>query len=188
MKNILRSLIVLVFCSPSAGIAETRDVERYVSFEEAQLHFAKQANGEAWELLQKDTLSPEEKDLLLYAAFASSYHWHHAGELVHKQRGEWLISRSYSKLKMGPSALYHAKKCLGLTENSPAKLQDFDHAYAYEAMARSYAFIPDFEQASAYYTKAKLAGKQIQNEKDRQLFMADLKSGNWNGLQEYIKD
>ena len=182
MKLLLVSFIVFVSFSAIYSYAETMNSEKKYSPDEAHLLFAKQANGETWKLLQKDNLSPEEKDVMLYSAFASAYHWQHTGTLINKQRGEWLISRTYARLGKGQSALFHAEKCLHLTEISGTNFKDFDHAYAFEAMARSYALIKDFENAAEYYKKAKLAGEDIKNEKDRQLFMTDMNGGNWNGF------
>ena len=182
MKLLLVSFIVFVFFSTAYSYAETMNSEKKYSLDEAHLLFAKRANGETWKLLQKDNLSPEEKDEILYAAFASAYHWQRAGTLINKQRSEWLISRTYARLGMGQSALFHAEKCLHLTEISGANFKDFDYAYAFEAMARSYALIKDFKNADEYYKKAKLAGEDIKNEKDRQLFMTDMNGGNWNGF------
>ena len=183
----LMSLLIVFFMNflglvnPSFG-GET-NTEKKVSLQEAHLHFAKQANGETWKFLQKSHLTAEEKEVLLYTAFASAYHWKKVGELIHQQRAEWLISRAYTKLEIGPSALLHAQKCLMLTKKAKVQLKDFDLAYAYEGMARAYAVMSDFEKASGYYQKAKQAGENINNKEDRQIFMADFKRGNWNGFQ-----
>ena len=82
---------------------------------ENHLMFAKTTNGETWELLQKETLSEEEQELLLYTAYASAYHWSKVGTQLHSQRAEWLISRAHSKLNDGVATLTHARKCLALT-------------------------------------------------------------------------
>ncbi len=146
---------------------------------ESHLLFARQANGEAWKLLERGNLSQDEKDLLLYTVFASSYHWAIVGDVVNKQRGEWLISRAYSKLEMNESSLFHALKCFEITHSESAGFQDFDFAYADEALARSYALNGETGKAQRYYDRALKSGMKISNEKDRDLFMGDLKSGNW---------
>jgi len=150
---------------------------------EAQLLFAKQANGETWKLLEKEDLSEAEQDLLLYTAFASSYHWNSVGDMVNKLRGEWLISRAFSHLKRGESALFHANRCFALTQSQPSTIKDFDFAYASEAMARSFALVDDFNNAEPHYKKAIQLGNKILNEKDRELFIADLQGGYWNGFE-----
>jgi len=152
------------------------------TLDEAQLQLARQTNGETWKLLEKENLSQDEKDLLLYTAFASAYHWNSTGNLINKQRAEWLISRSYSQLEMGDSALLHAKRCFELTQVEQLEFQDFDYAYASEAMARSYALLGETDNASLHYDKALDFGQKIAGEKDRELFMGDLQAGNWNGF------
>ena len=152
------------------------------TLEESHLLFARQANGETWKLLERNDLSQDEKDLLLYTAFASSYHWANVGNVVNKQRGEWLISRASSKLEMSESSLFHALKCYEITRSESAEFQDFDIAYANEALARSYALNGETNKAQCYYDRALKSGKEISNEKDRDLFMGDLKGGNWGGF------
>ncbi len=182
MKFLFQLFLIFISSSALCAYGEAMNPKKNYSVDEAQLLFAKQANGETWKLLQKEFLSPEEKDVLLYSAFASAYHWNQIGTLINKQRGEWLIARTYARLGMGQSALLHAQKCLYLSETPGENFQDFDHAYAFEAMARSYALLNDIPHASEYYQQAKIAGESIQNEQDRQLFMNDLNSGNWNGF------
>ena len=151
---------------------------------EAHLMFAKRTNSDAWKLLQKENLSEEEKTLLLYTVYSSAYHWKYAGTSLHMQRAEWLISRAYIKLNNGGEALAHAEKCQDLTSGQINGIKDFDFAYAHEAMARAYALIGDFENATIFHRKAKEAAKSIANQEDKKLFLSDFKSGNWNGFSE----
>ena len=150
---------------------------------EAHRDFAKQTNGRAWELLQRENLSDEEKDELLYAAYASAYHWLNAGTVVNRQRGEWLISRAYSKLGNGSMALNHAKECLALTDSNNPEFQNFDLAYALEAMARAHALLHNTMEATKFYRQAIAASNSIAKEEDRTLFLNDLRDGNWNAFR-----
>jgi len=104
------------------------------------------------------------------------------GDIVNKLRGEWLISRAYNKLAISESSLFHALKCFEFAQDEHAGFQDFDYAYANEALSKSYALIGDTDKAQSYYDKALELGKRISNEKDRDIFMGDLRSGNWNGF------
>ncbi|MFW9874344.1 MAG: hypothetical protein ACFFG0_14660 [Candidatus Thorarchaeota archaeon] len=71
---------------------------------------------------------------MIHTVHASRYHW---GILVSEgkstqlnlQRAEWIISRVYSVLGKGESAIYHAKMCLEITEKN--NIGDFDLAFAY---------------------------------------------------------
>ena len=107
-----------------------------------------------------------------------------AGTSLNIQRAEWLISRAYIKLNNGSAALVHAKKCQELTNKGISGIKDFDFAYAYEAMARAYALIGDFKNASIFYRKANESAKSIANQEDKKLFLSDFNSGNWNGFSE----
>ena len=181
-QTLILFMSLSLFVSQSANGEEIIDIKKY-TLNSSHLIFAKKINGETWSLLQKEHLTPEEKDTLLYSAFASAYHWSIAGTLIHKQRAEWLISRVYTRLGKGNSALFHAMKCMNITKQEGLSLKDFDYAYAHEALARSYALIEDYNSASKHYNRAKLAADNISREEDRQLFLSDLRDGNWNGYK-----
>ena len=149
------------------------------SLNDAELIFAKKSNTETWELIQKRNLTNEENAHMLSAAYASKYHWEKIGQAVHKQRANWLLYRVYSKLKNGTMALAYAKQCLNLTKQNEKEMADFDKAYAYEAMSRSYAIIGDVVEAGKYHEMAKKLGEQIAKEEDRKLFLQDLSEGEW---------
>ncbi len=166
----------------SLAVAGGQDSVVDSNLKERHLKFAKKTNGETWKLLQKEILSKEEKDLILYTVYASAYHWSNAGTEIHMQRAEWIISRVYTKLNNPDLALVHAKKCLSLTNDENEGLKDFDYAYAYEAMARAYALANDFQNATKYYKKAIYASGRIGNNEDKKLFISDLKDGDWNGF------
>lgn len=183
MRQMLILLMSLsLFVSQSANGEEIIDTKKY-TLNSSHLIFAKKINGETWSLLQKQNLTPEEKDTLLYSAFASAYHWSIAGTLINKQRAEWLISRAYTKLGKGNSALFHAMNCMNITKQEGVSLKDFDYAYAHEALARSYALVKDNKSASKHYNKAKIAADNIRRQEDRKLFLSDLRDGNWNGFK-----
>lgn len=140
---------------------------------------AQQINQRAWELLMKADRSQRDDDELLYAAFASCYHWLQAGTVVHQQRGEYMIAKAYIGLNNPSEALAHAAKCLKLTEEHAAAMQDFDLAFAYELMARVYAMRGTIDQARAYYRMARAAGDVIQDSKNKAIFEADFAAGPW---------
>ncbi len=173
---------VLVVTANSSMANESK-TEKKFSLDEAHLYFAKSANNETWNLLEKDQLSRADKEQLRNSAFASLYHWKKIGTVANKQRGEWLLSRVFVKLKDPEAALIHAKKCMKLTETHLNELKDFDIAYAYEAMARSMATLGDLEKAGEYYQHALEHGKVIIESEDRNLFLSDLKGGVWGDFK-----
>jgi hypothetical protein len=149
---------------------------------EAHRYFAIQFNSETWNLLEKAGRTKDEDERMVYAAFASCRHWLEAGTAAHHQRGEWLIARVYAVLGQDRAALRHAERCLALTEQYTGEMQDFDWAYAYEAMARANAIAGNPEEAGKYLALAEEAGAAIADEQSKKIFVSDLKSGDWRGL------
>lgn len=184
MKCYLILILAICLTVPMSAKSESDEAAHKYSIDEAHLVLAKRTNGEAWKLIQNEELSEKEQSLLLYTVFASAYHWTFVGTEVHLQRAEWLISKAYSRLGKGRDALIHAKRCLELTTIGGSGFEDFDYAYAHEAMARAHALNGDFQDASYYYKKAKAYANAIVAIENRRLFLSDLKDGNWNGFSE----
>jgi hypothetical protein len=155
--------------------------ERYTE-EEAHAHFARSLNGEVWGLLEQAERTQEEDERMVHAAHASLYHWLFAGAAVNRQRGEWLLARVYAELGLGEAALLHAQRCQELTEQHAGDMEDFDQAYAYEALARANAVAGNHEAALRHRQRALDAGEAIADAESKALFAADLSGGNWGGL------
>ena len=119
---------------------------------------------------------------MVHAAHGSCMHWLQAGTPTHHQRGEWLIARVYSVLGYAEDALRHAMKCMELTKEHPDMMQDFDWAYAYEAVARAAALAGKTEKAKKYQALALKAGEAISDEESKKIFTVDLHGGDWHGL------
>lgn len=151
---------------------------------EDHLKLAKQLNGRVWELLQSDSLTQDQQDEMRYAAYASCYHWLNAGTAANHQRAEWLISRVHIRVNEPASALRHASRCLALTEAHSSEMEDFDVAYAFEAMARASALAGNLDSARRYYGNAEETGAKIRDDEDREIFMNDLRIGEWFGLKK----
>ena len=107
------------------------------TLEEAHQHFAKSINGRVWELLEKSSRTESENDEMLHAAHACTYHWKFVGNVVHQQRGEWLISHVHVVLGHAKEALRHAERCFEITQLNKVLMKDFDIAYAFEGIARA---------------------------------------------------
>ena len=134
--------------------------------------FAKKCFNQTWDLIEKDDRTRDETNRMINAAHASRYHWDFVGEPVNFARGEWLISRVYAILHRAEPCLYHAGRCLEITlEND---LEDFDLAFAYEAMARASDLAEAAVETAKYIDLAKDAGALIQDTEDRQYFFSEL--------------
>ena len=156
--------------------------ENGLSLDKSHAYFAKSLNGEVWDLLEKPKRSLSEDERMLYAAYASCYHWLHAGTSLHQQRGEWLISRVQTVLGNGEAALKHAKRCMELTMQYKRLMQDFDFAYAFEGLARAHALNKNQAKAEYYLEEARKAGEKISEKESQEFFFGDLQGGEWFGL------
>jgi tetratricopeptide (TPR) repeat protein len=152
------------------------------TLEEAHRRFAKSCNAKVWELLEKSPRSPAENEELLLAAQASLYHWQQLGTTPNIQRGHWLLARVYTILREPAGAMKHATRCIELTKAHMSEMKDFDIAYAFEAMARTYALLGDRMNSKEYYDLALRVGQAIKNSVDKELFMSDFAKGEWFGV------
>jgi hypothetical protein len=125
-----------------------------------------------WGLIDKSDRTHEDDLNMIHMAHASRYHWGQIGTALEFTRGEWQVSRVYSLLGMGNSALFHAKEALRLCLDNG--IGDFDLAFAYEAMARAHAVLGNQGDKSAFIEKAKEAAKAIAEEADRKYVESEI--------------
>ena len=124
--------------------------------------------NEVWRLME----TREDDERMVNAAHASAFHWAAAPECKpeNRARSEWQISRVYTVLGRGEPAVWHAQRCLEWCES--AGIDDWDLAYAYEALARAHA-VSGTGEADAWKAKAREAGDAIADEEDREHFEED---------------
>ncbi len=156
--------------------------QRRTVSENVQRSFAPALNAVTWALLQNKQRSTADNEKMLYAAFASAFHYLETGNHADHQRAEWLISRVYSTLGNGREAVRHANRCLELTEQYAAELQDYDRAFACEAAARANAVEGDSRAAEKYFRMAIDAGRKIADPDHRKQFEAEFRGGDWYGV------
>jgi hypothetical protein len=157
-------------------------IEEKITLEEAHRRFAKSCNNKAWELLGKSPRTPLDNDEMLLAAQASLYHWQHVGTALNIQRSHWLLAHVYTVLREPSGAMKHATRCIELTKAHMSEMKDFDIAYAFEAMARTYALIGDMMNGKEYYDMALRVGQEIKDPEDKRIFMGDFSQGEWFGV------
>jgi hypothetical protein len=126
-----------------------------------------------WTLLEKSDRTTAETDEMIHAAHASRYHWAEVGEGVNLSRGEWQCSRVYAVLGRGEPAVWHARRCVELTEANDDR-EDWDLAAAYEAMARAFAVSGDLGAAAEWKAKAQAACATIAEDEERELIGQDI--------------
>ena len=122
-----------------------------------------------WSLLDKPDRTAEETDLLIHAAHASRWHWQKVGGAANRARGEWMCSRVYSVLGRGEPALWHAQRCLAITEAGGEGFEDWDRGMAYEALARAHVVAGDRAETDRYRTLAAAELATIAEDDDRQV-------------------
>jgi hypothetical protein len=129
--------------------------------------------NETWRLIEKSDRTAEESALMIHSAHASRYHWESVGDASNKAIGEWQVSRVYSLLALGESALYHANLCLQICESE--SLSPFQKGCAHEAMARALS-LSDKSAARSHYEAALELAAAIQDQEDRGILESDLKT------------
>ncbi|MCA8915305.1 MAG: hypothetical protein KDB90_07825 [Planctomycetes bacterium] len=144
--------------------------------EQMQETFASGLNAVTWALLRSGSRSAADDEKMLYAAFASAYHYLETGSAAEQQRAEWLISRVYAVLGNGRESLRHAERCNALTLANAADMAEYDKAFALEALARANAVAGNAVEADKIRAQAEAAGKAIVDEQSRKVFMDEL---NW---------
>ncbi|MGA3029184.1 MAG: tetratricopeptide repeat protein [Candidatus Limnocylindrales bacterium] len=131
--------------------------------------------NEVWRLLDLPKRRPEQDDEMLHAAHASRYHWGNTGDSITLVRGEWLCSRVYAVLGRPEPAIWHARRCLELLTEFGGG-ENWDEAYAYEALARAHALAGNKDEKNAWLSKARATAKAIADPNDREPIEEDLKT------------
>jgi len=127
-----------------------------------------------WDLLDKKDRTEEDSFKMIHTAHASRFHWGEIGTSLEFQRGEWQISRVYSVLGHGESALLHAQYCHDICTEK--KIGDFDMAFACEALARAHHVLGNFGKRDIFIKMAKVASESIQIKGDKEYFLSELSS------------
>ncbi len=125
-----------------------------------------------WTLLEREGRSADEDDEMLGAAHASRYHWSKAStEAKHQARGEWQLARVYAVLGRGEPAVHHAERCLAWCDRGD--VEDWDVAFAHEALSRAHRVAGNHEEAERHKALARGKGDAIVDPEDRAHFDED---------------
>ncbi len=160
--------------------------ERMVDERDLHRWFGVQLNNGMWDSIEDPAIGPdtpqEERELLLYSAYASAYHWRRVGDAANHARGEHLIARMAVKVGEVELALRHARRCLELVENNPEAMEDWDLPFALEALARALAATGDRDAAAIHRVEAERLTAAVAGEGDRQVLEGELAREPWFGL------
>lgn len=143
-----------------------------MTLEEFHSKIAKETNNGIWPTLDKENPPMAELEEALHMAHTSTWHWSKIGKPVNIARGEYMISRVNSAMGRGQSALAHAERCLEIVKSNEA--EDWDLAFAYEALTRAYVTLGDKSNAKKFKTLAQRATDEIKGEEDKKICQGEL--------------
>jgi hypothetical protein len=129
----------------------------------------------SWALMELPDRTPEQDDELVHHVHASMYHWLQAPECEpkHRARGEWLCSRAYSVLGRAEPALHHAQRCFEICEQHADNVEDWDLAFAYEALARANRVAGNEDEAGRFEQRGRELADQIADPEDKEIVLKD---------------
>lgn len=142
------------------------------NFDTAAAHrwFAVELNNRLWAALEDPRWSAEEAEQNIHAAHVSCYHWMQAGSVANHARAEVLVANVYAAAGYGESALRHALRCQELIDENRFAFEDWDFAFAYDALARAYGLTGDAGEAEYFRAQAESAGEGIVGDEEREIF------------------
>lgn len=147
------------------------------SLEEANQYFAIAYNRRFWQLWEKTEATVHDQDEMINLAHASLLHWADSPNCkqVNLSRGEYLVSLAYFAAGKGVPALYHAQKCHKITDTYRSEMRDFDFAHCSLIMAMALHLNDRKEDAAIFLEEAARLGEEIRGEKDKEIFVSDLR-------------
>jgi hypothetical protein len=129
---------------------------------------------QCWELLDRPVRSNDDGVELLTTAFASRFHWGHAGGPQEWIIGDWMISRAAAAVGQGQLAVWFATRADGATHVTP--VPDWLQASTAEGVARAYAASGDESRRNLWIEKSQTLIDAIADAEDRELIASQLAS------------
>jgi hypothetical protein len=153
-------------------MADTRHHPSLEDMHQWQRSLAPQAFNRAWELLDADSLSREQEEEMLAAAFTQRYHWYAVGEPRNWAIADWQVARVATMLGYADLASRFGERSLEIaTEHG---LDAFVVGFAHEAIARAAAEVDDIETFTEHLELARATLAEIADPEDRETLEADL--------------
>ncbi|TFF92240.1 hypothetical protein EU546_07730 [Candidatus Thorarchaeota archaeon] len=139
--------------------------------------FAVTTHNAIWPILDKEQPSEEELEEAMHMAHASRYHWSKAGTPINIARAEYMISRVYCAMGRAEPALFHAERCLELTQESKKtddNFQDWDVPFAHEVLARAHSVAGNKDECDKYRVMAQTETDELDADEDKKLVQGEL--------------
>jgi hypothetical protein len=140
----------------------------------AHRKFSVQCFNQTWDLIDKSDRSPTDDATMLLRSAASLWHWTQRTDCSGRNLsiGYWQLSRVLAITGNGRLASQFARQCLEFAPDDDF----FCKAYACEALARAASVDQDSAQTRKHLEQATSFASQIDNQEDRDLVLADLKT------------
>ncbi len=136
----------------------------------AHRYFAIECNNQVWDWLESGKRSAEKTAWAIHTAHASYFHWSQIGTPVNELRAACLLANVYAAAGRGDHSLRVAEEALKLCETCGAETQDWDWAFARDALARAALANGDRVKAEALRREAAVCGEAIADHEDRRAF------------------
>lgn len=142
--------------------------------ESAHRYFSAQCFNQAWDLIEKDSRTPQEDEQMVQLALASLWHWSQRPDrtLENLSVGYWQAARVYALLSQADNARRYAH--LSLAAANEGELAPFYVGYAYEALARAEKAAGNQEKMDEYLGEARYTAGGVQDDGERKMLMDDL--------------
>lgn len=143
---------------------------------EANKYYSAFCFNAAWEVIDNETPSTEELEMMIHLAHTSLWHWSQREDVNanNVSIAYWQLSKVYAKAGQVANAIRYARRCVDVSHGND--LAPFYDAYAYEALARAEALAGNKEAAKDAIRKAKQIGTTIPTEDNKQALFNDLAS------------
>lgn len=128
----------------------------------------------AWDLIDKNPRTELETEQMIHLSHASFWHWTEVPGVTKTNLsvGYWQLSRVYALANQGEESLFYGKRCLDIgLEN---QLEPFFIAYGYEAIARAYKVLQNWDQVTGNKEIAMEYIQKIMDLESKTMVIADL--------------
>ncbi len=128
----------------------------------AHKHFSITCFNKTWELMEKESRTPEEDMQMIQLSTSSLWHWTQRNDCASNNLfgGNWQISRVYAILGNGSEALKYADLALQFGKQAGP----FHEAYGYEALARAEHVAGNTETARRHIQSARTVAARVEDE------------------------
>ncbi len=142
----------------------------------AHRKFSADCFNHAWDLIEKESRSPEEEEEMLHLCLTSLWHWTQRADCTSKNLSVayWQAARVFTLLKNIDMALRYAQRCFEISQEN--KLAPFYLGFACEALARAYSLTRNQHEAERYLRLAEQYAGQVSDPEDRETLEKDLLS------------